>query len=105
MIARIVFYLFIFHLCSCNIHRAIPGSPGFANPAKYKSSADAYNYEEDEEETVGYIDYIIMKANAAWLYAIAAAILVGSTGILPLLIFRVDGEHELKESSKYLATS
>ncbi|XP_057307342.1 zinc transporter ZIP13-like [Hydractinia symbiolongicarpus] len=98
MIARIVFLLFIFHLCSCNIHRAIPGSPGFANLAKYKSSADAYNYEEDEEETVGYIDYIIMKANVTWIYAIAAAILVGSTGILPLLIFRVDAEHELKES-------
>ena len=54
--------------------------------------------EEDEED--GFFERIYSKASVAWIYSIPASVLVGSTGIFPLLIFRVEAGQSLKESSK-----
>lgn len=99
--------LLLLSLCSWillsfgNIHRAVPGTPVFSRLQKVKNNELNDNIlldEEDEED--GFFERIYSKASVAWIYSIPASVLVGSTGIFPLLIFRVEAGQSLKESSK-----
>jgi len=83
---------------NCNIHRAIPGTSAFSKSTKFRNGIADDNITFDEDEDEGFFDRIYMKANTAWLYSIPAAMLVGSTGIFPLFIFRVESGQSLKEA-------
>ena len=115
-------YLFIFIMASfltfchsnMNIHRALPGSPLHRRQTKHlskdlhlkteSSSKIIINNEdeEEEEETDESWDNYRQKKRfeTPWFYAISAAVLVGSTGVFPLLLFKANPGHSLKESGK-----
>ncbi|XP_066936594.1 zinc transporter ZIP13-like [Clytia hemisphaerica] len=81
-----------------NIHRAVPGTvQGNVLRTPKVGKTGSIIIEEDEDD-LSFIDKIYLKANSSWLWAICGAFIVGSTGILPLLIFRVEDGHSLKEA-------
>ncbi|XP_012554329.1 zinc transporter ZIP13 isoform X1 [Hydra vulgaris] len=99
--------------CNMNIHRALPGSPLHKRQKNYlsknlqlksdenfKVGINDLTTEEEEEETDESWDIYQQKKRfeTPWLYAISAAILVGSTGVFPLLLFKSNPGHSLKDS-------
>ena len=86
-----------------NIHRAVPGTiQGNILKSQKLDKTGSLKIEEDgDEDDYTFIENIILKANVSWIWAIAASLVVGSTGIFPLLIFRVEDGHSLKEASKF----
>ena len=80
---------------TCNIHRTISGN------GKTKHRTLNYNgviEEIDDDESSGILDRIYEKGTVAWLYSLPASVLVGSTGIFPLLIFNRPSGTKLHEA-------
>ena len=78
----------IFLMCSgglCNIHRTLSGNSKHRPRVKFPD--ELIEEIEDDDEGWRFFDHIFQKSNIAWFCSIPAAILVGSTGVLPLLIF------------------
>ena len=87
-----------------NIHRAVPGTvQGNVLRTPKVGKSGSIIIEEDDDD-LSFFDRIYLKANSSWLWAIFGAFIVGSTGIFPLLIFRVEDGHSLKEASKILSS-
>lgn len=98
-------FLFLFALCyeidvsNANIHRAVPGTIPSNVLRTQKSGKSGIIIEEaEEEDELTFLERIQSKADISWLWAILASVVVGSTGIFPLLIFRVEDGHSLKEA-------
>ena len=86
-----------------NIHRAVPGTVqgNILRNQKLNKSGSLEIEEDGEEDDFTFFEKLTLKANVSWLWAIAASLVVGSTGIFPLLIFKVEDGHSLKEASKF----
>ena len=89
---------------NANIHRAVPGTvQGNILRSQKLNKTGSLEIEEDgDEDDFTFFEKITLKANVSWVWAVAASLVVGSTGIFPLLIFRVEDGHSLKEASKFL---
>lgn len=83
-----------------NIHRAVPGTipSNILRTQKVSKNNGIIIEESDEEDEVGFLERLNSKASGSWLWAILASIIVGSTGVFPLLIFKVEDGHSLKEA-------
>ena len=86
-----------------NIHRAVPGTiqGNILRSQKINKTGSLEIEEDGDEDDFTFFEKLTLKANVSWLWAIAASLVVGSTGIFPLLIFRVEDGHSLKEASKF----
>lgn len=67
-----------------NIHRTLAGNSKHRPRIQFP---DELIEEIEDDEELGWMDRLWQKENVVWFCAIPAAILVGSTGILPLLVF------------------
>lgn len=74
------------YIGSCNIHRTIHRNAG-KDKSKFKIPDNLGDIEEIEDEPESFVERLLEKSNLAWLCSIPAAMIVGSTGVLPLLIF------------------
>jgi len=85
-----------------NIHRAVPGSiPSIVLKGQKTSGNILIDEEEADEEVNNAVTFFqkISSMENSWIWAIISSLIVGSTGIFPLFIFRVEDGHSLKEAS------
>ena len=78
-----------------NIHRAVPGSIPSTILKGQKSGTTSESILIDDEETDEVVNndltffQKIFSMKNSWIWAIISSLIVGSTGIFPLFIFRV----------------
>lgn len=89
--------------CCGNIHRTIAGNSKHRQRIKFPD--ELIEEIEDDDENVGWKDWMFQKSNMVWFLSVPAAILVGSTGVLPLLIFNSANCPEGKALSEAISPS
>jgi len=89
--------------CGGNIHRTIAGNSKHRQRIKFPD--ELIEEIEDDDENVGWKDWMFQKSNMVWFLSVPAAILVGSTGVLPLLIFNSANCPEGKALSEAISPS
>ena len=89
--------LFLFLPTNGNIHRSVSGSANNHRTVKVKGHHEDHLIDEGEEVDEGFFDRLYSKSKLDWLYSIPAALVVGSTGIFPLLIFPAEAGKSMRD--------